>query len=194
MYYIVGLGNPGEKYAHTRHNVGSMFVQYFQTEISFPSFHESKSKNALLSQGVFRDAEVTLLLPLTFMNASGAAVAKIVPKTELHTLVVVYDDIDLPLGEVKVSFGRGDGGHNGVKSIIEKLGSKEFVRIRVGIGTKSMWSGKLVRPKGEALAAYVLKQFTAKEEKVLEDSQKNFADMVSVFITKGKDALMNSVN
>src|SRR5690606_4374873 len=137
MYYIVGLGNPGKEYEHTRHNVGFFLLEIFAQEAGLPSFHESNAQSGYVSQGVFEGEEVTLLMPTTFMNASGSAVAKLVPAGSSDKLVVVYDDIDLPVGELRVSFGRGDGGHNGVKSIIEKLGTKDFVRIRIGVGKRS---------------------------------------------------------
>jgi PTH1 family peptidyl-tRNA hydrolase len=128
------------------------------------------------------------------MNVSGGAIKKLIPKEELSRMLVVYDDVDLPLGEYKISFGRGDGGHNGVKSIIESTGSKDFARLRIGIGKKSLWTGGLVRPKGEALAQYVLGTFSLKERKALEATQSEFSDMVKVFVQEGAEKTMNRFN
>lgn len=194
MYYIVGLGNPGKEYEETRHNVGFLFVQHFVKEAQLPDFHESKTLNGLITQGIFEGEEVTVFLPHTYMNASGSAIARLVPKNESHKLIVVYDEVDLPLGEAKVSFGRGDGGHNGIRSIIDKLGTKDFVRLRVGIAVRSIWTGKTVRPKGEALGKFVLKRFSPKEEKQLHAQMERMQDMIAVFVKKGKDALMNVYN
>jgi PTH1 family peptidyl-tRNA hydrolase len=194
MHYIVGLGNPGEEYEHTRHNVGFRVLRNFVETNGLPSFHESSSYSGEVSEGIFEGEEITILLPHTYMNASGTAIAKLVPKNELDKLLVIYDEVDLPLGELKTSFGRGDGGHNGVRSIIEKLGSKDFTRLRVGISQKSFWSGKPVRPKGEALAKYVLTPFSKREEKEFLALAPTLKEMISVFITKGKDALMNRYN
>jgi len=194
MHYIVGLGNPGKEYINTRHNVGFMFCERLAKEIGLPDFHDSQAYSGRVTTGVVEGEEITILLPHTYMNASGSAVAKLVPKNEAVKLLLIYDEVDLPLGEMKVSFGRGDGGHNGVRSIIEKLGSKDFTRIRVGIGKRSLWTGKPVRPKGEALAKYVLTAFTPQEEKKLTELSNKLKDMVALFVHKGSSALMNFYN
>jgi PTH1 family peptidyl-tRNA hydrolase len=194
MHFIVGLGNPGSEYAHTRHNVGFSLIERFVEREGLPSLHESSKHNGMISEGVFEGEEVTVFLPSTFMNVSGSAVKRFVLKEDIANMLVVYDDIDLPLGEYKVSFGRGDGGHNGVKSIIDGLGSKDFARLRVGIGKKSLWTGGLVRPKGEALAKYVLGSFSAKEQKVLEAVSDRFSEMVKVFVREGVERMMNRFN
>lgn len=194
MYYIVGLGNPGEKYSNTRHNVGFMMLSYVQRELSFPDFHESAKHSGAESVGALCGKEVTLLMPHTFMNASGSAVRKMVQKGEEQQLCVIYDDVDLPLGEIKISVGRGDGGHNGIKSIIEALGTKEFVRVRIGIAQKSLWTGKPTRPKGEALAKYVLRTFSKKEMEKLETVSKTITRALSVFVEEGVSVMMNKFN
>ena len=194
MYYIVGLGNPGKEYAGTRHNIGFTLIERFVEETLCGSFHDSSNYSGRVSTAWYADADLTLLLPSTFMNVSGTAVAKLVPRSETDRLLVVYDDIDLPLGEVKVSFGRGAGGHNGVASLIAVLGTKDFTRIRVGIGKKSLFTGALKRPSGEALSAYVLGHFTSKEEKVLEGVHTLFPKMVTLFVKEGKEKLMQEFN
>ena len=194
MYYIVGLGNPGKEHKGTRHNIGFTIVEHFAEQSSAGSFHDSSAYSGRVAQMQYAGEPITLLLPSTFMNASGAAVAKLVPKGEAGRLLVVYDDIDLPLGEVKVSFDRGAGGHNGIASIIDTLGTKEFTRIRIGIGKKSLFTGTLKRPKGNALSDYVLGAFTSKEEKVLTPVFTEFPTMIKLFITQGKEKLMQEYN
>ena len=194
MYYIVGLGNPGTEHKGTRHNVGFTVVERFIEDAHLSSLYDSRAVNGRISESHYENASVTLLLPNTFMNASGSAVAKLVPKDAIDRLLVVYDDIDLPLGEVKVSFGRGAGGHNGITSILNALGSKDFTRVRIGIGKKSLFTGTLKRPKGNALSNYVLGAFTAKEEKVLQGVIEVFPRMVSMFIKEGKEKLMQEFN
>ncbi len=194
MYYIVGLGNPGAEYAGTRHNIGFTLVTSFIEHANLPSLHESKTYNGLVSEGVLENAEVTVLLPQTFMNASGGAVAKLVSKSDIENLIVVYDDVDLPFGEIKISFGRGDGGHNGIKSIIASLGTQEFVRLRVGVARKSLWTGKVVRPKGEKLASFVLGAFSSSEQKELPSLEKKVTEVLCTFISKGRESTMNQFN
>lgn len=194
MYYIVGLGNPGKEYKNTRHNIGFDVLETFVADTHLSSLHESSAHSGFVSEGSVEGQEVFVLLPTTFMNASGSAVAKLVPKDESEKLIVVYDDIDLPLGEIKISFDRGDGGHNGIKSIIEKLGTPKFTRVRIGVAQKSIWTGKLKRPKGEGLASFVLGTFSQKEQKELEEVTALIPKIISTFVTKGREVTMNQFN
>lgn len=197
MHYIVGLGNPGEKYADTRHNVGFLVLKEVITHFGLPSPHTSKQFSSDVSEGVVHEVEVICLFPDTFMNHSGTAVAKLVPKAAHEQLIVLYDDVDLPLGEVKVSYGRGDGGHNGIKSIIASLGTKDFVRVRIGIAQKTVWpweKGEVRRPKGERMGNFVLANFTKKERQELEAVAPKVADVISVLLLEGKEMAMNRFN
>jgi PTH1 family peptidyl-tRNA hydrolase len=141
MKLIVGLGNPGEKYRKTRHNIGFMVID---------ALADQKSDDFVLEK------------PGTFMNESGKAVKKLLANSKFSAadLVVVHDDIDLPLGEFKISFGRGSAGHKGVQSIIDALGTKDFQRIRIGICPEI--------GKPEKVEEFVLKKFTKEEEMVLK--------------------------
>ena len=131
MKLVVGLGNPGKEYENTRHNTGRILVGMIEKKLE-----DSKIKS------------LKFLLPETFMNNSGRVVAPLVKnKKDLKDLVVIYDDIDLPLGKIKISFNRSSGGHNGLGSIIKSLKSEEFLRIRIGISTATP-SGKIRKPKG----------------------------------------------
>jgi len=194
MHYIVGLGNPGEAYQDTRHNVGFILLEQFVEDAGLPALHESAAYSGRVSEGMLHGSEVFVLLPSTFMNASGSAVQKAVRTEDASRLIVVYDDVDLPLGQFKVSYDRGDGGHNGVKSIAQCLNTKEFARIRVGIAHTSFWTHKPVRPKGEKLAAYVLKKFTPREREELTKLQTLFNEALRVFIQKGAQSAMNQFN
>ncbi len=153
MFYIVGLGNPGEKYENTRHNVGKHFLKCFAERHHFGAWEKDKGANALYTRGSVSEALIELLMPETYMNNSGDSVRYLKNKHDVtpEELILVYDDIDLPLGTFKISKGKGDGGHNGVSSVIKAFGSKDFVRIRIGIAGTSLWTGKPKRPNGAGL-------------------------------------------
>ncbi len=168
MFYIVGLGNPGAQYAQTRHNIGFVVLDACVASwgLSLPTL--KKKYQGDVSEGECGAASVMLLYPQTFMNNSGLAVASLLPKDSLSRLVLVYDDVDLPIGTVKVSFGNGAGGHNGVASVIERLGSKDFIRVRIGVAKVGEETGKPIRPTGDELASYVLGKFSPAEQTVVE--------------------------
>ena len=195
MHYSVGLGNIGTEYKNTRHNVGWTVLEYFLTEERLPNPVDSAQFSGSISRGVILAEEVVVLFPNTFMNKSGSAVKKLVPKEGVQNLVVVYDDVDLPIGEIKVSAGRGAGGHNGVASIIDALGSKDFVRVRVGIAPVSFWTGKPRRPQGgAAMTRHVLSKFTRREEAKLEEVKETVRQAIKTIITDGVEAAMNKFN
>ena len=148
-----------------------------------------------MTEGSIGGAPIKLLYPDTFMNNSGSAVVKFVPKNEVGNLIVVHDDIDLPLGEIKLGKGRGDGGNNGVKSLIEKLGTKEFIRIRIGIAPRSFRTGEVKRPKGGGpLEKFVLKQFTHKEEEQLKAVKERAFGALQSILHEGLAIAMNKFN
>jgi PTH1 family peptidyl-tRNA hydrolase len=147
-----------------------------------------------VSEGVVSGKEVTVLLPSTHMNASGSAVGKLIPSGHSHELMVIYDDVDLPLGEFKISFDRGDGGHNGIKSIRESLGTSEFARLRVGIAKKGLFGTATRRPQGDKLAQYVLSPFSKGELKTLDALRDTVRDVLVTFITEGIEKTMNRFN
>ncbi len=195
MFYLVGLGNKGEEYANTRHNVGWMALDFCVYSFHLATAIESSSYSGRISHGVIVGKEISVLYPNTFMNNSGAAVVKLVPKTAVRQLIVIHDDIDLPLGDIKVSQGRGAGGNNGVASIIDKMGTKDFVRIRIGIATKSFWTGEMKRPAGGGpLERFVLKPFTSSEEKLLPEVFAKVKQAIEIIIEKETEAAMNECN
>jgi len=195
MKYIVPLGNPGEKYATTRHNVGWLAMDYSIESRAWPRLIEDTKLSGRTTEGCIGNEPVAVLYPDTFMNNSGAAVAKLVPQSEVGDLIALHDDIDLPFGVIKISAGRGGGGNNGVSSIIQKLGSKDFVRIRIGIAPKSFWTGKTKRPQGGGpLERFVLKPFSPSERKQLPDILATIDAAIAVVIEQGVEAAMNQYN
>lgn len=195
MKYIVPLGNPGEKYESTRHNVGWLALDHVIATRNWPSLIEAKSMSGRVTDGRLGDHAVSVLYPDTYMNNSGAAVAKFVQSDHISDLIVLHDDIDLPFGTIKISHGRGGGGNNGVTSIIGKLGSKDFARIRIGIAPTSFWTGKIKRPSGGGpLERFVLKPFTPSERKQLPELFDRVDAALQALIEKGIETAMNQYN
>lgn len=195
MFYIIGLGNHGEKYQNTRHNVGWLVCDYIREQAQLPELVGDKAMSGRVTEGLIVGAPVRLLYPDTYMNNSGSAAVKFVPKNEIGNLIVVHDDIDLPLGEIKLGKGRGDGGNNGIKSLIEKLGTKEFIRIRIGIAPRSFWTGEVKRPAGGGpLERFVLKPFTKKEIEQLKDVKDRAYGALQAILTSGLETAMNKFN
>ena len=194
MNYIVALGNPGEEYTGTRHNIGWAMADELVVEFGLTAPVSSSKYQGLYSYGSIGDYKVNILYPTTFMNNSGVAVKKLVPVSELSQLIVLHDDVDLPLGEIKISTSRGAGGHNGVKSIIKAMGSNEFLRIRIGVAQKSFFTGKVKRPVGEKLPRFVLAKFTRSEERVVQETEKLVAQAVALIVKEGGAVAMNRYN
>jgi len=135
MKIIVGLGNPGKKFEKTRHNLGFMVLDKFSRKNKFPKFKMQKEFLAEISEKKIGKEKIILAKPQTFMNNSGKSV-KILTRTfnlEPKNLFVIHDDLDIPFGKIKISFGRGSAGHRGVQSIIDEIGTRDFVRFRIGI-------------------------------------------------------------
>lgn len=165
MKLICGLGNPGEKYTKTRHNVGFRFIDAYAKAHDFPDFEE-KGKYWITEKGQgFK--KVILLKPTTFMNLSGEAVQEVLQfyKIEPKDLLVVYDDVDLPLGTLRYRESGSAGTHNGMKSIIQCLATLDFPRLRIGIESRGETA-----PEQMPLDAFVLAPFTPEEGKILEES------------------------
>lgn len=198
MYYLTALGNPGDKYVKTRHNVGWLVAEALCSAWALPAPHKESAVCGLVTKGVVTGQEITLLYPDTFMNNSGTAVRKLVPASQYERLIVLYDDVDLPLGDVRVSFGRGAGGHNGLTSIIDKLGTKDFVRVRLGIGKIGFWpwqGSEVKRPAvGGPLERYVLGNFPKRELEIVAHMSTQAQVVIEVIIKDGHMAAMNRFN
>jgi len=194
MYYIVGLGNPGEKYQNNRHNIGFMVLDILVSRAGLPPAVLSARYSGKVSAGQLEQQDVMVLYPDTFMNNSGRAVKKLVPSVETDHLVVLHDDVDLPLGQVRVSFGRGSGGHNGIASIIDSLGTKDFIRVRLGIAPTSLFTGLIKRPVGEKMPKFVLGNFSARELVKVKGVGKAVLEAVVTILNDGYMMAMNRFN
>lgn len=184
MIVIVGLGNPGKKFKDTRHNLGFTAVDFFAKINGFPDFELSKKYEALISQ----KGEIILVKPQTFMNNSGVAVKRITSekKWKMADVVVVHDDIDLPLGALRIIKNRGSAGHKGVESVMKHIGSKNFVRLRIGI---QLSSGKPKNPE-----RFVIEASTEQEEQKLRPSIKKVSQALDYLISNNIDKAMNKYN
>lgn len=194
MYVICGLGNPGEEYTASRHNIGREIVEALASAQDIEIVLESK-KNALVGEGKIDKEKIMVVLPETFMNRSGNAVGKIVKsKKAAEKLVVVHDDLDLPLGKLRIVFGRGSGGHKGVESVKRAIKTNEFVRVRVGIA-KSTPKGKVKKPIGEAsVQKFVLGKWSTAEEKEIKKIKKQAVEALEVLVKEGRARAMNEFN
>lgn len=186
MYIIVGLGNPKKEYDNTRHNIGFMAIDALAEKMQV-SVIENKHK-ALVAKGYLGGQKVLLAKPLTFMNLSGESVRQLIDYykvDEESELIVLYDDISLVPGKLRLRKKGSAGGHNGIKNIISHLGHDKFYRIKIGVGEK---------PKGWDLADYVLGHFAKEEETIMKDALKQVIEAVECLITDGIDAAMNQYN
>lgn len=199
MILIVGLGNPGEKYENTRHNVGFKAVDFIATNFRIPKFVLQAKPNAQISKGEIVNQKVVLAKPQAFMNLSGKAVKNLLKFYKIaspHTLskmvgaspslVVIHDDIDLPVGKMKISIGRGSAGHRGVQSVIDELKTKEFVRFRIGICPQT---GKPKNPE-----EFVLQKFTKDEEEIIKNVIEKNCEAVEFFIKEGVEKTLSKYN
>lgn len=195
-YLVVGLGNPGENYEGTRHNVGRMFAEFVRAQEDFSEWENEKKAQAQLTRGKIGKHDVFLTLPDTFMNKSGSAVAYLSRsrKAKPEHVVVAYDDIDLPLGTLKISFDRGSGGHRGLESVIKSLKTREFLRIRFGISGATP-KGKTKKPQGEEkVLKFLLGAFKKDELTALKKIFKKAHEALVVAITEGREKAMSQFN
>lgn len=194
-YIIVGLGNPGEEYVGTRHNTGRMVLEVFRKKNNFPEWKEDKNSRALVSKGEIGKDQVVLIEPNNFMNVSGKSVAPLIKnKKDAERTIVVYDDIDLPLGTMKISFNRSSGGHKGLESIIKALRTPAFARLRIGICPTTP-SGKLRKPKTEKeLLDFIIGKFKNPEIEIIKKITKKGAEVLALILTEGREKATGEVN
>ena len=192
MKLIIGLGNPGQGYSRSRHNIGFMCLKHFAHEhaISF----DKKQADARTGRGTMEGIDVVLARPQTYMNLSGQSVNRLMHKFKLKPsdIIVIHDDMDLPLGKVRIRAGGSSGGHKGIDSIIRDIGTRDFVRIKVGIG----------RPEKDTddnyydddIVDFVLNSFSPEEKKLIEPSIKKVSDAILCLLTEEVETAMNKFN
>lgn len=180
MTIIIGLGNPGKKFENTRHNVGFMVINEFAKQNNFPEFKLLKKAEAEISE---KDS-IILVKPQTFMNNSGIAAQKILAQKNSENMIIIHDDVDLPIGKIKIVKDRGSAGHKGVESIIQHIGNKNLIRIRIGINNET-------DPRAMDI---VLKKFLNQEKNEVENSIKKSAAAIEVILKDGIDKAMNEYN
>ncbi len=183
MWLIVGLGNPGVRYARTRHNIGFMVLDRLAESLGL-SFREKTDYR--VCSGSISNHKVVLMEPLTFMNRSGSAVKKVfsgytVPPEQV---IVICDDLDLETGRLRIRKSGSSGGHNGVESVIQNLGTRDFIRVRIGIGRDPLIPAE----------DYVLSRFRKDENALIKEAVSSAVDAISCIVTEGPDRAMNRFN
>ena len=186
MYLIAGLGNPENRYEATRHNIGFRMIEVLAARHNIDWTHDAKHK-ASIGKGVIAGEKVILARPLTYMNLSGDAIAPLADyyKIPPQNIIVLYDDICLDVGKLRIRKKGSAGGHNGIKSIIARLGTEDFPRLRFGVGDK---------PAKMDLADYVLGRFDNDDEKIAAPAVEKACDAVEVMLSEGLDRAMNKYN
>ncbi|MEK9160883.1 MAG: aminoacyl-tRNA hydrolase [Patescibacteria group bacterium] len=187
-YVILGLGNPGKEYEKTRHNAGRMLVELLGKKENFPEFTLRKAGGvpSLVSEGKFGKQKALLALPEIYMNTSGKAAKTFVKsKKAAADLLVVRDDIDLPLGVIKMTFGRGAGGHHGVESVMRAIGTKEFAQLKIGV-SKTGKKNQAKKPgSDDGVVKLVIGKFAPSEEATLKKVLKKGVEAATLFVTDG---------
>ncbi|MBP6974775.1 MAG: aminoacyl-tRNA hydrolase [Candidatus Pacebacteria bacterium] len=210
MYIIVGLGNPGEEYKNTRHNVGRMIVESFAKnaqkfaekcdtkkaakQTGFEDFSFNKKYNAQCATGEINGEKTMLLLPETFMNKSGKALETLITSVKkAEKLVVVHDDLDLSIGRMKILFNRGSGGHKGLESIVRTIKTEAFTRLKVGICPTTP-TGKPKKPTGDKLLDFIVGPFKPAEIDEIKDMIKQASESLYVLVNEGREKAMSGFN
>lgn len=185
MYIIAGLGNPTREYEATRHNIGFDAITRIADDYRIPL--DFKKHKAICGKGMIAGEKVVLAQPQTYMNLSGASIRELKDfyKVEAENIIIIYDDISLEPGKLRIRTKGSAGGHNGIKSIIAHLGTEDFPRIRVGIGDK---------PQGWDLADYVLSHFKKEEQPVIREALEKTSEAVKTILAEGMEQAMNQYN
>jgi len=182
MKLIVGLGNPGKEYNNTRHNVGFMYLDYMFGD----NFTLNKKFNAMEYETNINGEKILVIKPLSYMNLSGEVVIKYINyyKIDIHDILVIQDDLDMELGKTKLLFNHGDGGHNGIKDIMLKLSSKEFLRLKIGIGKPLMLETK----------DYVLGKFSSSDIVSINELFYKLRDVICDYVSMNYDSFVQKYN
>jgi PTH1 family peptidyl-tRNA hydrolase len=191
MKLIVGLGNPGYLYARNRHNIGFMCVSYLAKKYKIE--FDRKQGHARTGIGNIGRNKVVVARPQTYMNASGEAVSALMKRLDVTPtdLVVIHDDLDLPVGKIRLRLGGSSGGHKGIDSIIAHIGTQGFYRVRVGIGRPEAENQPV---KEDAVIGYVLSDFTPDEKKIIDETIPQVSEAIALILAKGITAAMNKYN
>jgi PTH1 family peptidyl-tRNA hydrolase len=194
-WVIVGLGNPGDEYTETRHNTGRMAVEFFAQQAGSSAWKEDKKSQSLTTGARVGREMLALVLPNTFMNKSGESVKKFVKSVKAaERLIVLQDELDMPLGVFKLSFDRGSGGHKGIESIARSVKTKRFTRIRMGI-SPSTATGKLRKPSGDKeVSDFILARFKTHELDELKKVFKRVSQAIEAIVADGPQIAMNKFN
>jgi len=193
MRLIVGLGNPGLAYAHNRHNIGFMCLNHFARKRGI-RFARQQAQ-ARVGEGEINGLKVILARPQTMMNRSGHAVSRLAKRYEIspEDLVVIHDDLDLPLGKIRIRQGGHSGGHKGIESIIACLGNSDFIRVRVGIGRPGLMRS-VAKDRDAEVINYVLSDFDASESIIVTDVKSKVSEAVLCLLREGLAKAMNRYN
>ena len=183
MWLLVGLGNPGSRYARTRHNIGFMVLDALAADLGL-TFREKTDYR--ICDGSMEDERIIIMEPLTFMNRSGSAVKKVADRHAVppEQIIVVHDDLDLPAGRLKIRKKGSSGGHKGIESVIQHLSSRDFIRVKIGIGRDPLIPTE----------AFVLSKFRREEIPLIRDAVKRAAEAISRIIAEGPEQAMNKHN
>lgn len=187
IYMVTGLGNPGKEYSQTRHNIGFIVVEELARRYNLP-FNHSRF-DADVAKGIIEGKQTILVKPQSYMNRSGYPVQKISRyfKIETDNIIIIHDELDLPFGRIMVVKDRGHGGHNGIRSVIDAFGTKNFIRIRVGVGRPQ-------QKQEESVTGHVLGRFASDEQKEIDLIVKTTADASALILASNLQAAMNSFN
>jgi PTH1 family peptidyl-tRNA hydrolase len=194
-YIIAGLGNPGPEYDTTRHNTGRIILEALRAEYAKDDFKYDKKLNAHVAKGKIGKETVTFVAPDTFMNNSGKALAPLVKSVKAaEKMIVIYDDFNLPLGRIRISFNRSSGGHNGLESIIKSVKTEAFPRIRIGVAPENA-KGNAKTPHGdEKIEKFILGKLKDEEVKELKKVTKNVVAAVEVMVRESREKAMSIFN
>lgn len=194
MKILIGLGNPGRKFQKTRHNLGRSIVNNWKEKHDFPDFKLNKKFKTLVSKDTSREEKIILALPETYMNLSGKSVKSLTTKHKIKTINtwIIHDDIDIPLGKIRIVKNKGAAGHRGVQSIIDTMGTKNFIRFRIGIKPKTKDKEQKTRIRN--LDEFVLRKFNKSEEKVLKKIIRESIKAIDMALKAGLEKAMQEYN
>jgi PTH1 family peptidyl-tRNA hydrolase len=192
MKLIIGLGNPGQGYSKSRHNIGFMCLKHFAHEHAID--FDKKQADARTGRGTVEGIDVVLAKPQTYINLSGQSVNRLMHKFKLKPsdIIVIHDDMDLPLGKVRIRAGGSSGGHKGIDSIIRDIGTRDFIRIKVGIGRPERDNGN--NYYDDDIVDFVLNSFNPDEKKLIEPSIEKVSDAILCLLTEDVETAMNKFN